>query len=299
MIHDLDWNDELAFVRELALEAGKTMLDAREAPGGPQFNNKGPVDLVTEVDLLLEERIVSALQRRHPGHAVIAEEGHGEADRDGAAVWFVDPLDGTTNFVHGYPFFAVSIACWVDRQPRLGVVHAPALDELYAATHGNGATLERPMAGVQPRSLQVSGRSELGQALLSTGYPYARGAAARLSLRCSGEALLRSRGLRRGGSAALDLCYVAAGRLDGYWELTLRPWDVAAGSLIAIEAGAVVSDFVGKSSYLDSGRICAATPDIHPQMLEMLASAHRQPERWPLGEAFAGPVDLTDGEVGR
>jgi myo-inositol-1(or 4)-monophosphatase len=166
------------------------------------------------------------------------------------------------------------------------------LDELFLATRGEGATLENPRSRREPRPLHLRSCNTLKRALLATGFPYRRDATCRLNLRCVAEALSTAQGVRRGGSAALDLCYLAAGRLDGFWEATLKPWDVAAGTVIAQEAGARVSDYRGEDDFLWGGRIAAAGEVLHPQLLEMLRAAHQDPEKWPLGAPFQGPVPL-------
>ncbi len=288
-----EFREALPFLRQLMLEAGRKLLEVREHL---KVDRKGPVDLVTELDLELEELLVDALRRRFPGWAVVSEEGRARDDALRRPCWYVDPLDGTTNFVHGHPFHVISVGAWEGKQPLGGMVYAPVLDELFVATAGHGATLEHPSRGRSTQPLTVRACPDLARALLATGFPYQRGEICRLNLRCAGEALRRAQGLRRGGSAALDLCYLAAGRLDGFWEPTLRPWDVAAGSVIAREAGAVVSDYTGGDGFLWGRRIVAAGPAVHPQLLEMLRDAHAHPEEWPLGAPLSGPVPLVPGE---
>lgn len=277
------------FLRELVLFAGREIMRARKHLN---VSTKGPVDLVTEVDLRIEEILVDALRKRFPDWAIFSEEGSARDEVEGRDCWYVDPLDGTTNFVHGHPFHAISIGGWRKGVPSAGVVYAPALDELFLATRGEGATLENPRGRRKPRPLQLRPCTRLKGALLATGFPYRRDAVCRLNLRCVAEALATAQGVRRGGSAALDLCYLAAGRLDGFWEATLKPWDVAAGTLIAREAGARVSDYRGEDDFLWGGRIAAAGEALHPQLLEMLRAAHEDPENWPLGEPLEGPVPL-------
>ncbi len=280
-----------SFLRDLVLRAGRELLEERTHL---KVSTKGPVDLVTEVDLALERILVEALRARFAEWSVFSEEGRARDEvEEGKACWYVDPLDGTTNFVHGHPFHAISIGGWVKGAAVAGVVYAPALDELFLATKGEGATLENPSARRKARPLRLRPCSNLKEALLATGFPYRRGSDCRMNLRCVAEALARAQGVRRAGSAALDLCYLAAGRLDGFWEATLKPWDVAAGTLIATEAGAQVSDYEGGPHFLWSGRIAAAGPALHPQLLAMLHDAHQQPEHWPLGEPFEGAVPLT------
>ncbi len=278
-----------SFLRELVLFAGREVTHARK---DLNVTTKGPVDLVTEVDLRIEEILVESLRQRFPDWSVFSEEGSARDVVEGKDCWYVDPLDGTTNFVHGHPFHAISIGGWRKGTPVAGVVYAPALDELFLATRGEGASLENPRKRRKPHPLRLRPCDELKTALLATGFPYRRDSTCRMNLRCVAEALTTAQGVRRGGSAALDLCYLAAGRLDGFWEATLKPWDVAAGALIAQEAGARVSDYRGENDFLWGGRIAAAGPALHPQLLGMLRDAHQEPERWPLGEPHLGPVPL-------
>jgi myo-inositol-1(or 4)-monophosphatase len=221
------------------------------------------VDLVTEVDHACEALVVGALERERPADAILAEEGSG-SDRPGAAWrWVIDPLDGTTNYAHGYPRFCVSIGVEHEGAAALGVVYDPLLDELYHAVHGGGA-----FRNGQP--VRVSGETALARSLLATGFAYDRRASEVDNLDHFGAFLKSARALRRDGSAALDLCYVACGRLDGYWELKLAPWDVAAGGLIVREAGGRVSDFAGEP-LRGAEQILASNGGIHEAMLGVLA----------------------------
>lgn len=287
------WAGEVPFLRELVLEAGTMALREATHRDALEVRHKGEVDLVTEVDHRLQEFLVRALTQRYPEHCIVAEEdaAPARADED-EVVWYVDPLDGTTNYVHGFPFYAISVAAGGRRRSALGMVYAPALDELFWGVEGGGAFLERPRRGEPPERLAASSCASLSRALLATGFPYERGRLARLNLSCCARALSHCRGLRRAGSAALDLCYVAAGRLDGYWEMTLAPWDAAAGSVVAREAGARVTDFQQDENCLLARRLCAAGPALHGALLELVAEAHRNPEHWDLGRPFTGPVPL-------
>jgi myo-inositol-1(or 4)-monophosphatase len=283
--------EELSWLRGLAGDCAP--IFARAAREGFAVDHKGAVDLVTGVDRELERLLVQCIRDRHPDDRILAEEGSKVERRDGA-IWYVDPLDGTTNFVHGFPFYGPSVARWQDGKPQLAMVFAPALDELFLASAGGGAWLERPLRGAPPQRLRTRTVSELSQALCATGFPYDReGELAQLNHACHAAIHARSRGIRRAGSAALDLCYVAAGRLDAFWEILLWPWDVAAGALIALEAGACVSDFAGESDYLHGGRICcAATPALHRSLLQLLAEVHEAPARWSPGGRLARRVAL-------
>lgn len=297
-VFDGDRSAMLAELRRLALDAGRHMLVATDEGVHRSVTNKGRVDLVTPVDLRVQALLVEAIERRFPGERIVAEEGDAAMSSldEGEAAWYIDPIDGTTNFVYGHPFYCVSIARRDPRGSDIGVVFAPALDELFCAEAGRGATLEMPSRGRTPIRLRASECSSLDRALLATGFPYHRGATARLNLDLVGHALTRCRGIRRGGSAALDLCYVAAGRLDGYWELALQPWDVAAGVLVAREAGARVTDFVGRADVLFARRLCAAAPDLHDELLAMIRAVHRDPSRPPFGARPSDPIPL-DGPL--
>lgn len=287
----------LAELRTMALAAGARMQSARDTGGARDVEHKGRVDLVTRVDRDVQAFLVDAIAARFAGEAIVGEEDarDGRPQTDGP-VWYVDPIDGTTNYVHGFPFYCVSIARWDPTQGAVGVVHAPALDELFAAAEGGGATIERPLRGEAPRPLHASHCTRVEDALLATGFPYERGALARLNLSVVGRALTRCRGIRRAGSAALDLCFVASGRLDGYWEMALHPWDVAAGVVIAREAGARVTDFRGDDDVLWGRRVCAAATPLHADLLTMIAGAHREPTLDALAAPFDGPVAL-DGDL--
>ena len=185
-------------------------------------------------------------------------------------IWHVDPLDGTTNYVHGHPVFAVSLGRAAPDGVDLAAVYAPELDELYLTARGGGVRLERPLRGTA-RTLETLVPVALERALLATGFPYVRDEIAARNCDLMKSFLLRRcHGVRRGGSAAVDLCHVAAGRLDGYWELSLNTWDIAAGSLIAAEAGALVTDFRGGGDYLDGRHIMAAAPGLHGEMLTII-----------------------------
>lgn len=220
-------------------------------------------DLVTEADLASEHLLVARLRAAFPGHAIESEEAVRDAP-DGRPRWFLDPLDGTVNFVHGLPCFAVSLGLWLEGVPEVAVVHAPRLGETFHAVRGGGAWL-----GSQ--RLSVSSTASLAEALLATGFPYRRQELANNNLANFAGLILEVRDLRRLGSAALDLAYVAAGRLDGYWELHLAPHDVAAGALLVREAGGVVSDLDGGEDWLRGGHLVAAGPGLVEHLRTRLA----------------------------
>jgi myo-inositol-1(or 4)-monophosphatase len=236
-------------------ERYETALDVR--------TKTASIDLVTEVDHACEALIVERIRAARPRDAILAEEGGG-GEQDGASWrWVIDPLDGTMNFAHGYPRFCVSIGVQREGRGEIGVVYDPLLDELYAAVRGEGATRNG-------RPLRVSKVAELGKALLATGFAYDVHKSFDDNLDHFARFVKRARGLRRDGSAALDLCYVAAGRFDGFWELKLHAWDVAAGNLMVEEAGGRTSDFSGRPSSGDGRETLASNGLLHDVMLALL-----------------------------
>lgn len=252
-----------AEVAAAAARAGGAVL--RESYGRVQsVRFKGAVDLVTEVDVRAEQTIVALIRERFPDHQILAEEGS-VGGADPRHRWIVDPLDGTTNFAHGLRVFSVSVGYERDGRVVAGAVYDPNLDELFAATTGGGATLNgQPIA--------VSATETLLRALLATGFPYDR-ALVPLALRQFSAVSTRAQAVRRLGSAALDCVWVAAGRLDGYWENVVSPWDVAAGALIAAEAGAVVTDVRGGPFHVSAGSIMMAGPALHAELLAAVSEA--------------------------
>jgi len=250
--------------RRVAVDAARAagLLLTRELAGVRRIAYKGsPTNLVTEMDAQCEALIVERLRSTFAGDAILSEEAGGMAGRSGRR-WIVDPLDGTTNYAHGLPIFAVSIALEIDRRVVLGIVYDPTRDELFVAERGQGATLnDGPLA--------VSGTATLDESLLATGFPY-NIRESRANLAEFTAFTLRSRAVRRLGSAVLYCAWVAAGRFDGYWEQTTGPWDVAAGSLLIEEAGGRVTDLVGKPLDLDKPSIVASNGKIHAAMLDVL-----------------------------
>jgi len=225
---------------------------------------KGGIDLVTDADRASEAALLDFLHGRFPGSAVLAEES-GRSGADAARLrWYVDPLDGTTNYAHRVPHFAVTVAVEDQGGLAAGATWDPLREELFSAARGEGARLG-------PDRIRVSAVGDLSQALLVTGFPYDVHRDAEGPLRIFGAYLRRARGVRRFGSAALDLAYVACGRFDGFWEQKLKPWDVAAGILLVREAAGAVADFDGGDGMLHGGTICAAGPALQPLLLRILA----------------------------
>jgi len=247
----------LSELERLARHAGEILRQGYEQEH--QVDYKGAIDLVTEIDHQSEELVLAEIQRLFPGHQIVSEEIGLVPGRPGDQ-WFVDPLDGTVNYAHGIPYFSVSIAYAHAGVVRLGAVYDPMRDELFAAERGQGARLNG-------RSLRVSQVTELQRSLLVTGFPYDAWSNPRNNLEYFGRFSKLTQGVRRLGSAALDLGYVAAGRVDGYWELSIKPWDVAAGGLIASEAGATVTNMAGQVDYITPPcSLLAAPPGLHAKM---------------------------------
>lgn len=225
---------------------------------------KGQANLVTVADKKSEELIIGGILSRYPSHSILAEESG--ITQPGASVqWIIDPLDGTTNFAHGYPFYCVSIAVEENGEVVCGAVYDPVRDEMYSAGRGSGAYCNGDR-------LHVSHVGPLSQALLITGFPYNFRERLQTVIRQFEKFLVASQAVRRGGAAALDLCYVASGRLDGFWELYLQPWDTAAGRIILEEAGGKITDFKGTPFSIYMKEILASNGRIHDEMMAVLAS---------------------------
>jgi myo-inositol-1(or 4)-monophosphatase len=230
-----------------------------------QIDHKGLIDLVTEVDRQSEAFLLEEIRRRFPAHRILAEESGSQSGED-CCIWYVDPLDGTVNYAHGVPYFNVSLAFQMDGELRLGVVYDPLRDECFSAERGKGAWLNG-------EPIHVSEVQDLLHSLLVTGFPYDIRENPENNLDHYVRFWRLSQGVSRLGAAALDLAYVACGRFEGFWELRLSPWDVAAGALIAQEAGAVVTDIQGNPDYLPKVKsILAANPYVHPLMLAVFNS---------------------------
>ncbi|GBD28380.1 Inositol-1-monophosphatase [bacterium HR31] len=247
-------------------EAAHVLMEYFARPPAPgEVRYKGPVNPVTEADHASEACIVSVLREAFPDHSVVAEEGRG-ARFEGAPCWYVDPLDGTTNFAHRLPWFGVSVALAQGETVQVGVVYHPVLDELFVAERGAGAWL---WSGGRARRLRVSDTSRLQEALVATGTPPDIGTTGN-NLPQIVTLLKLAEDVRQMGSAALNLCYVAAGRLDAFWEPDLNPWDVAAGALMVLEAGGVVTGMDGSPYTADTRSPLATNGLLHPQLLALL-----------------------------
>ena len=250
-----------------AREAGNIIIRNMERIDSLNVEVKQKNDFVSEVDRQAELEIINIIRRAHPDHAILAEES-GKTDGN-EFEWIIDPLDGTTNFLRGFPHYAVSIALRHRQRLEVGVIYDPFKDELFCASRGNGATLN-------DRKIRVSKLIAYEGSLLGTGFPFKENQNIDAYLASLREMMLHTSGIRRAGSAALDLAYVAAGRLDGFWEFGLNTWDIAAGCLLVQEAGGLVGDHQGGSTHLDSGDIVAANPKIFRLMLNSIHTSTKQ-----------------------
>ncbi len=219
-------------------------------------------DFVTEVDKAAEEAIIGVLKAAYPDHAILAEESGASGDSE--YVWIIDPLDGTTNFIHGFPQYAISIAQAHKGVLQHAVVYDPTKNELFTASKGAGAFLNE-------RRIRVSKRVKLNEVLLGTGFPFRHFEHVDAYLGILRDMMHKTAGVRRPGAAALDLAWVAAGRIDGFWELGLSPWDMAGGALLITEAGGLVGDLSGESDYMNTGNIVGGNPKVFVQLLQIIA----------------------------
>ncbi len=260
----------LDFAKELALGAGK-LLRERLPKHRTIETKKTRSDLVTDADKASENWLVERIKERYPEHAILGEEGGGTTSRlqSNGYLWVIDPLDGTVNYTHHLPMFAVSIGLLKEGRLELGVIYIPILDELFAAQRGKGATLNG-------EPIRVSDSNFLKDSILATGFPYDKHLSERNNSEMFTYFLPRIRGIRRMGAASIDLAYVAAGRLTGYWEEKLKPWDIVAGALIVEEAGGRISGYDGFSIDWEAGHIVASNGKIHEEMLRPLSNyAHK------------------------
>jgi len=261
MQNTMEKQPSLDWIIGIATRAGKLLKDGYGKVH--QIDYKGVIDLVTETDRKSEEFILNEIRTSFPDDAIIAEE-NGEFSGSSQRIWYIDPLDGTVNYAHGIPIFSVSIAYSCNGVLQKGVVYDPMRDECFSAVHGGSAKLN-------DRTLHVSKAMSLEESLLVTGFPYDIWKGVETNLENFAMFAVRTQGVRRLGSAALDLCYVAAGRFDGYWEIKLKPWDLAAGALIVEEAGGLITDIRGGDAYLQPpNSLIAANPVIHAEMLRLL-----------------------------
>jgi myo-inositol-1(or 4)-monophosphatase len=263
-----DLDQELVTALAAARAAGKVVRASYDTLTESDVSEKAVNDLVTTVDVDSQRIIVKAIRDAFPDDFIIAEENlapevNAGRDPEASRRWYIDPLDGTTNYIHAYPMFAVSIALEIDHTMMMGATYAPMWDDMYHAVRGGGAFLN-------DRPIHVSQVSAGNRTLLGTGFPFRARHYLDIYLKSFSYFFNNSRGVRRAGSATLDFALVAAGRLDGFWEMTLSPWDMAAGVVLVEEAGGRVSDFFGGSRYLETGHVVASNDRFHDWMVEKL-----------------------------
>ncbi|MFC1513924.1 inositol monophosphatase family protein [candidate division KSB1 bacterium] len=250
-----------------AEEAGKILMNGLKKRVSIEY--KGRIDLVTNVDKESQECILSILQNHFPNHDYLAEEEENHQTNNSEFLWVIDPLDGTTNYSHGYNCFSISIALLYNNEIILGIVYDPWSNELFHALHEKGAYLNNA-------PIKVSEESVLERSLLVTGFPYDIKESSITNLGLFNHLIMKAQAVRRDGSAALDLAYLAAGRFDGFWELKLHPWDVAAGALIVREAGGIISDFAGNEFDIKSFDVLATNEKIHKHMIRAISEIPRE-----------------------
>ncbi|HQU97548.1 MAG TPA: inositol monophosphatase family protein [Nitrosomonas sp.] len=261
----------LTIAVKAARRAGKIINQASQSIDLLTVTKKSHSDYVSEVDRAAEDAILSVLKTAYPDHGILAEESGQHGDRKQSDyLWIIDPLDGTTNFLHGFPKYAISIGLAYRGVMTHAVVYDPVMNELFTASKGGGAFLN-------DRRIRVSKRARLEDCLIGTGFPFRDFTHAEAYFSMFRAIVPRTAGIRRPGSASLDLCYVACGRYDGFWEIGLAPWDMAAGCLLITEAGGLIGDLEGDEKYLQSGQIVAASPKIFSQLIQTIAP-HLTPE---------------------
>jgi myo-inositol-1(or 4)-monophosphatase len=244
-----------------AHRGGDTLIRSLPKLDKLKVEQKGRNDYVSEADRNAERAVISTIQKHYPDHAIIAEESGEQGESE--YTWIIDPLDGTTNFLHGFPVFAVSVGLRYQGRMEHGAVYDPLRQELFSASRGQGAQLDG-------RKIRVTGGTLLDRALLGTGFPFRdSNMAIEPYMQMLEKAIRNTAGIRRGGAAALDLCYVAAGRLDAFWETGLSIWDLAAGSLIIREAGGLISGLDGSENFLETGHVLTGTPKIYTQIARL------------------------------
>lgn len=253
---------ELEFIKVLAKKAGYYQI--KRLGKIKTISYKGRMNLVTDVDKKCEDIILKQLRKRFPKHLILSEESGGSYESSKLPKWVVDPLDGTTNYAHGFPFFAVSIALEIDSVAVLGVVYDPVRDELFSAVKGLGAFCNK-------KRIRVSSTKLLKRSLLATGFPYKFGKHMSRNMKNFKNFMMSAQAIRRAGSAALDLCYVASGRFDGFWELDLHPWDTAAAAVIVQEAGGKITNFFADKFDHYKDQTLASNSKIHDSMIRMLS----------------------------
>ena len=257
----------LVVATQAAHAAGKIIMHYFDERDTLSVTTKAFNDFVSEVDCRAEQAVIAVLKEAYPSHGFLGEEGGQQGEVENEYVWIIDPLDGTTNFLRGIPHFAVSIALVQSGEVVCGVIYDPARQELFTAARGGGATMNG-------RVLRVAEQTDFPSAMLGTGFPLIDRNVCGAYFDMLRAATRRGTGIRRGGAAALDMAWVACGRIDGFWEIGLKPWDIAAGVVLIEEAGGVVTDFAGGHSYLKTGDVVAACPALHRQMYEAFSVSY-------------------------
>jgi myo-inositol-1(or 4)-monophosphatase len=259
-----------------------------------KIGRKGPNDFVSEVDRVAESTIINILLEAYPGHAILAEEsGREHGAQHSEYLWIIDPLDGTTNFLHGFPVYAVSIALAHRNVVQQAVVYDPTRNDLFYASKGRGAFMN-------DRRLRVSKRLKLSDSLIGTGFPFRQGDNFKRYMKMFEAVMQSCAGLRRPGAAALDLCYVAAGQYDGFFETGLSPWDIAAGSLMITEAGGLIGNFTGEADFLYQREVVAGNPKVYGQLVQILSPYSRviaDDAAAPAAEAAEGSTGGDDAPI--
>jgi myo-inositol-1(or 4)-monophosphatase len=248
-----------------ARQAGEIIVRHMEQVEHLKVTAKAGNDYFSEVDIKAEQAIINTIRKAYPDHSILAEES-GLQEGDNETVWIIDPLDGTSNYLHGFPFFSVSIAVKIKNRIEHGIIYDPLRHEAFSASRGRGARLN-------DRRIRVSKQTQLNASLLGTGFCVRDGAVTQKYLPTFEALIDKCAGMRRTGSAALDLAYVASGRLDGFWQFGLRPWDIAAGALLIREAGGLISDAQGGDDFLKNGDVVAGTPKVFKSLLQAISPA--------------------------
>jgi myo-inositol-1(or 4)-monophosphatase len=276
-----------------ARRAGSIITRASMDLDSVKVSSKGPGDFVTEVDKMVEADIIDTLLYSYPQHGFLGEESGVTGNENSPYRWIIDPLDGTTNFIHGLPHYAVSIALTFEGEVITGCIFAPATNDLYTTEKGRGSSLNS-------RRLRVSKRHKFHEAVIGVNVPNARGASSAAVMQAAAELNMQTAGTRRWGASVLDLAFVAAGRLDGYWGAGLKPWDMAVASLLIKEAGGLVSDADGKTDFMATGHIVAGTPKIFAQLLTRVQPILGGPKNKPASvdsESADAPTETATAEV--
>ena len=266
------FSNELSITKKIAQKTGKFLIDQRKNEKNIAVEIKASNDFVTKIDKQAEELIITSLKKDFPDYGIMAEENHSDKTIPDNLYWVIDPLDGTTNYIHSFPSYCVSIGLCENKKPLMGVIYDPTRDELFSAQQGQGAFLN-------DNPIHVSSAKNMEESLIGTGFPFRNFPIIDNYLSCFSKILKKCQGIRRPGAAAIDLAYVACGRLDAFWEHGLQPWDCAAGSIIIKEAGGKVTDFQGGNDYLFSRTLIASNTTVHNEILDIVNAS--MPLKYP------------------